>query len=158
MNQGILPSSMAIWPNKFIMRTILIINLDFLEKSIYYHYRYFGDGFYIFFFFPMTTLVSTDAAFIENISTGVTLVDFWAEWCGPCQMMLPRLSSLAEKMGDRAKIMKHNVDTDPQIPSQFRIMSIPTIILFKDGQPVEKFVGVQEVDHLAQAIEKHLAA
>ncbi len=51
--------------------------------------------------------------------------------------------------------MKHNVDTDPQVPTQFRIMSIPTIILFKDGQPVEKFVGVQDVESLVQAIEKN---
>lgn len=58
-------------------------------------------------------------------------------------------------MEGKAKVMKHNVDTDPQVPTQFRIMSIPTIILFKDGQPVEKFVGVQDVESLVQAIEKN---
>ncbi len=104
----------------------------------------------------MATLISTDADFTNNISTGLTLVDFWAEWCGPCQMMLPRLEELSSKVDGKAKVMKHNVDTDPQVPTQFRVMSIPTIILFKDGQPVEKFVGVQDVTTLTQAIEKHI--
>jgi thioredoxin 1 len=85
-------------------------------------------------------LTSTDANFTRDIGAGVTLVDFWAEWCGPCQMMLPRLEELATKVDGKAKIMKHNVDNEPNTPSQFRIMSIPTIIVFKDGQPVEKFV------------------
>ena len=104
----------------------------------------------------MSTIASTDAAFAENIATGVTLIDFWAEWCGPCQMMLPRLEELASKVAGKAKIMKHNVDNEPQVPTQFRIMSIPTIIIFKDGQPVEKFVGVQDVATLEAAIAKHV--
>ncbi len=104
----------------------------------------------------MSTLISTDAAFAENIATGVTLIDFWAEWCGPCQMMLPRLEELASKVDGKAKVMKHNVDNDPQVPTQFRIMSIPTIIIFKDGQPVEKFVGVQDIATLEAAIAKHV--
>ncbi len=101
-------------------------------------------------------IISTDADFVSNIASGVTLVDFWAEWCGPCQMMLPRLEELAGKTAGKAKVMKHNVDTDPTTPSQFRIMSIPTIIIFKDGQPVEKFVGVQDVASLEAAITKHM--
>lgn len=103
----------------------------------------------------MSIIASTDAAFAENIATGITLIDFWAEWCGPCQMMLPRLEELASKVEGKAKIMKHNVDNEPQVPTQFRIMSIPTIIIFKDGQPVEKFVGVQDVATLEAAIAKH---
>jgi thioredoxin 1 len=104
----------------------------------------------------MAITVSTDASFADMTQTGVTLVDFWAEWCGPCQMMLPRLEELASKLEGKAVVAKHNVDNDPQIPSQFRIMSIPTMIVFKDGQPVEKFVGVQDVSTLEAAISKHL--
>jgi thioredoxin 1 len=104
----------------------------------------------------MSILVSTDAGFTDAINTGVTLVDFWAEWCGPCQMMLPRLEELSSKVDGKAKVMKHNVDDEPETPSKFRIMSIPTIIIFKDGQPVEKFVGVQDVATLEAAIVKHV--
>ena len=100
-------------------------------------------------------LVSTDAGFATHIATGVTLVDFWAEWCGPCQIMLPRLEELSLKIEGKAKVMKHDVDGEPATPSQFRIMSIPTIIVFKDGQPVEKFVGVQDIVTLEAAITKH---
>lgn len=88
----------------------------------------------------MAITVSTDAHFANMTQTGVVLVDFWAEWCGPCQMMLPRLEELSSKLEGKAVVAKHNVDNDPQTPSQFRIMSIPTMIVFKDGQPVEKFV------------------
>ena len=70
--------------------------------------------------------------------------------------MLPRLEELATKVEGKAKIMKHDVDAHPGTPSQFRIMSIPTIIVFKDGQPVEKFVGVQDVAILEAAIAKHV--
>jgi thioredoxin 1 len=104
----------------------------------------------------MSPLISTDADFAANTSTGVTLVDFWAEWCGPCQIMLPRLEELASKVDGKAKVMKHDVDAEPATPGQFRIMSIPTIIIFKDGQPVEKYVGVQDLATLEAAIAKHV--
>jgi thioredoxin 1 len=70
--------------------------------------------------------------------------------------MLPRLEELMSKVEGTAKIMKHDVDAEPATPSQFRIMSIPTIIIFKDGQPVEKFVGVQDIATLEAAIAKHV--
>jgi thioredoxin 1 len=104
----------------------------------------------------MSLQVSTDATFADITRTGLVLVDFWAEWCGPCQLMLPRLEELSTKMSGKAVVAKHDVDSDPQIPSQSRIMSIPTMILFKDGQPVEKWVGAQEVAILEAAIAKHL--
>ena len=80
----------------------------------------------------MTVQQTTDANFATDIATGVTLVDFWATWCGPCQIMIPRLDELATKVGDTAKIMKMDVDANPDTPGSFNIMSIPTIIIFKD--------------------------
>lgn len=100
--------------------------------------------------------ISSDASFEQDVSTGVVLVDFWAEWCGPCQVMIPRLGELAEKMGEGAKIMKMNVDENPQTPQKFRIMSIPTMIVFKDGKPVEQLVGVKGVEDLETTLKKYL--
>ncbi len=100
--------------------------------------------------------ISSDASFAQDVSTGVVLVDFWAEWCGPCQVMIPRLAELATKMGESAKIMKMNVDENPGTPQKFRIMSIPTMIVFKDGKPVEQMVGVKGVDDLEITLKKYL--
>ncbi len=100
--------------------------------------------------------ISSDASFDQDIGTGVVLVDFWAEWCGPCQVMIPRLGELATKMGESAKIMKMNVDENPQVPQKFRIMSIPTMIVFKDGKPVEQMVGVKGVADLEETLKKYL--
>ncbi len=98
---------------------------------------------------------TTDATFAADTATGVTLVDFWATWCGPCQIMIPRLDELALKMGDKAKVMKMDVDQNPDTPGSFNIMSIPTIIVFKDGKMVEKMVGTKEVTELEVILSKH---
>lgn len=103
-----------------------------------------------------SVLHATDANFIKDIETWVTLVDFWAVWCGPCQVMIPRLDELAAKIWDKAKIMKMNVDEEPQTAQSFRIMSIPTMIIFKDGKPVEQFVWIQEVSLLEQKILRYV--
>lgn len=100
--------------------------------------------------------ITTDASFEQDVSSWVVLVDFWAEWCGPCQVMLPRLTDLATKMGDKTKIMKMNVDENPQTPQKFRIMSIPTMIVFKDGKQVEQLVGVKSVEDLETMLQKYL--
>ncbi len=94
--------------------------------------------------------------FEESIKTGVTLVDFWAEWCGPCQMMLPILDQFSDSMGDKMTVAKVNVDEAPEIAGQFRVMSIPTLIVFKDGEPVETLVGVQQADQLEAVCAKYL--
>jgi thioredoxin 1 len=98
----------------------------------------------------------TEQNFNEEIASGVTLVDFWAEWCGPCQIMLPILDELTTKMDGKAKIAKVNVDEQPSLAAQFRVMSIPTLIVFKDGQPVEQLIGVQQADQLEAVLNKYL--
>jgi thioredoxin 1 len=82
------------------------------------------------------------------------LVDFWAVWCGPCQMMGPVIDELAEEMKDKFKIGKLNVDENGGIAAQYGVMSIPTLIIFKDGKNVKQFVGVQNKEALKEALEK----
>jgi len=104
----------------------------------------------------MSVIVLNEWNFEETISSGVTLVDFWAEWCGPCQQMLPLLSEFAEEMGDKMNVWKVNVDENASIAWTFRVMSIPTLIIFKDGQPVETLVWLQQVSVLKETCEKYL--
>lgn len=94
--------------------------------------------------------------FEETIKSWVTLVDFWAEWCGPCQMMLPILDQFSDMMGDKMTVAKVNVDESPEIAGQFRVMSIPTLIVFKDGTPVETMVWVQQANQLEAVCSKYL--
>ena len=101
-------------------------------------------------------IVLNEQNFADEIASGVTLVDFWAEWCGPCQMMLPILEELSTTMEGKAKIGKVNVDEAASLAAQFRVMSIPTLIVFKDGQPVEQMVWVQQADALQSVLEKYM--
>ncbi len=91
--------------------------------------------------------------FQGETSTGLVLVDFWAEWCGPCQAAMPILAEFEEKTG--VKVGKVNVDNQPELSGQFRVMSIPTLVLFKDGQAVEQMTGVQDLETLTGLVEKH---
>ncbi|QAY67689.1 thioredoxin [Paenibacillus protaetiae] len=94
--------------------------------------------------------------FNQTVESGVSLVDFWAPWCGPCKMQLPIVEELATELEGQATIAKINVDEQPELASQFGVMSIPTLILFKDGQPVDKMVGVQSKDSLKAKISNQL--
>lgn len=98
----------------------------------------------------------TDATFQTEIAKGVTLVDFWAPWCGPCRMQGPILDKVAEQMGDRAVIAKLNVDEAQQTAARYGIRSIPTLAIFKDGAPIGAFLGVQQEATLVEALGKVL--
>lgn len=99
----------------------------------------------------------TDANFKEEVlgASEPVFVDFWAPWCGPCRMMGPVIDNLAHEMdGKGAKIGKLNVDDNPQMAQEYGIMSIPTMIVFKGGKPVEQAAGVQTMDQLKAMIAK----
>lgn len=83
------------------------------------------------------------------------LVDFWAEWCGPCRMVTPVLEKLADEYAGKVRIGKVNVDEENGLAGRYGIQSIPTLLLFKDGKVVEQYVGATSRDVLARMIEKH---
>lgn len=83
------------------------------------------------------------------------LVDFWAPWCGPCKMMAPILDKVSEKVAGKAKIVKLNTDENPDIAGQYQITGIPTLIVFKGGQEVERLVGVRQDAELESVLSKH---
>ncbi|THF84091.1 thioredoxin [Cohnella fermenti] len=101
-------------------------------------------------------VVVTKDNFNSTVSEGVSLLDFWAPWCGPCKMQLPIVEELSNELKGSATIGKINVDEEPELASQFGVMSIPTLILFKNGQPVDKLVGLQSKDSLKTKIQNQL--
>ncbi len=84
-----------------------------------------------------------------------TLVDFFATWCGPCKMQVPILEEVKTKVGDKANIVKIDIDTNRRLAAQYHVQSVPTLILFKNGEPVWRTVGVQQADLLEKKIYEH---
>ena len=98
----------------------------------------------------------TDSNFDEETKTGIVLVDFWAEWCGPCRRLAPAVEALAGEYDGRATVAKLNVDENPNVPGRYMIRGIPTLLLFKNGELAETMVGLSPKEDIARLIDKHL--
>ena len=100
----------------------------------------------------------TDGTFEDEVLKAETpvLVDFWADWCQPCKMIAPHLDKIADDHEGKLKVAKVNADENQRLMSQFKIRGIPTLILFKDGEPVETLVGFMRGQQILDKIEKHL--
>jgi|SRR3989344_6982933 len=105
----------------------------------------------------MSAVILNDENFDQEVINSKTpvLVDFWAPWCGPCKMQEPILEEIAKEYQDKnIKIGKLNVDEAPKAPSKFQIMSIPTLLIFKDGRPISQMIGIQDKKTLTEKLEK----
>jgi thioredoxin 1 len=100
----------------------------------------------------------SDATFDEHVKSSdvPVLVDFWAEWCGPCKMISPVLEEIAEEQAGKIQIGKLNIDDNLEVTSRFGVMSIPTLILFKDGEPEVRLIGAKPKGQLLQEIAAYL--
>ena len=99
----------------------------------------------------------TEESFDQALAEpGLLVADFWADWCGPCKMLAPVIEQLADDFDGRAVVGKVNVDDEPELAQRYGIMSIPTVIFFKDGEEVDKKVGVMPPEAFVEAIEENL--
>ncbi len=104
----------------------------------------------------MSSLTITQNNFKSEVLDSATpvLVDFWASWCGPCRMLSPVVDQIAQEKAGAVKVAKINVDDEPQLAAQFGVMSIPTLVLFRDGRPVSKSVGVRPKQAILGMLEE----
>jgi len=103
----------------------------------------------------MAIINVTDQDFEKETAEGLVLADFWAPWCGPCKMIAPVLEELDSEMDDKVKIVKLDVDENQETAGKFGVMSIPTLLLIKDGNVVDQVVGFQPKEALEELINKH---
>jgi len=106
----------------------------------------------------VATAEVTDSSFQQEVleSEVTVLVDFWAPWCGPCRMVAPVVDEISEQYEGQVKVVKVNTDENPNVASQYGIRSIPTLMIFKDGQRVDMVVGAVPKTTLANTLEKYL--
>ena len=106
----------------------------------------------------MSTKTVTDASFESDVigSSKPVLVDFWAEWCGPCRMIAPALEEISNELGEKVTVVKLNIDDNPDAPARYGVRGIPTMILFKDGQPAATKVGAAPKTQLQTWLEAQL--
>ncbi|MDT2662699.1 thioredoxin [Enterococcus hulanensis] len=95
-----------------------------------------------------------DQEYVNETNDGLVLIDFWAPWCGPCRMQSPILEQVAEELGDKATLMKINVDENPETSSELGIMTIPTMIIKKDGRILDKLIGVHSKDQVTEVLNQ----
>ncbi len=103
----------------------------------------------------MAIINATDETFDKETTEGLVLVDFWAPWCGPCKMIAPVLEEIDGELSDKVQIVKLDVDDNQETAGKFGVMSIPTLLLMKDGNVVDQVVGFQPKDALVELINKH---
>ncbi len=98
----------------------------------------------------------TDATFVEDTKKGVTLTDFWAEWCGPCKMQSPVIEQLDEESDGTVQYFKMDVDENPETARQFGIMSIPTLLIQKDGEVVDSLIGYHSQEQIEEILSQYV--
>ena len=104
------------------------------------------------------TIKVTDASFEQDVlqSSEPVVVDFWAEWCGPCRMIAPALEEISNELGEKVTVAKLNIDENPDVPGRYGVRGIPTMLLFKGGQPVAQKVGADPRSQIQQWLEAQL--
>ncbi len=95
----------------------------------------------------------TSTTFDDSVKDGVTLIDFWAEWCGPCKMIAPMIDELAAEYDGKAKVAKINVDNETELAARFKVNSIPMLLILKDGEESQRFIGVTSKSDLSSALD-----